>query len=256
LLVTPRWAETQTAPASAGPVNPVLIEDLVAANRVLVDKGVIDIRGHVSVRHPRDPNRFLMSRAVAPELVTAGDILEHDLDGQALDAKGRNLFAERFIHSEIYRARPDVMAVVHAHTPSAVAFSVTDIPLRPLIISANFIGEGAPVFQNGEYGAGIGRPELGQALAQKLGKGPAVLMRGHGMVVVGSSLSAAVGRSVYLDVNAQIQSRALAMGGKPIYNLPPEKVVTAVNPYDREWEAWKRKVGAAGNGPLPKNLSQ
>ena len=241
-LLVVAGAHAQTPPASAGPVEPKLIEDLIAANRILADKGVIDIRGHVSVRHPRDAGRFLMSRAVAPELVTANDIIEYDLDGNVVDAKGRESFSERFIHSEIYRARPDVMSVVHAHTPSVVAFSVSDVVLRPVIISANYLGEGVPAHQNGEFGGGIGRPELGRALAATLGKGPAVLMRGHGMVTVGYSLSSAVGRSVYLDVNAQIQSRAIALGGKVMPNRPPEKVSSVNKPFDREWEAWRRKA--------------
>ena len=232
----------QTPPLSAGPVEAQLIEDLIAANRILVDKGVIDIRGHVSVRHPRDANRFLMSRAIAPELVSANDVIEYDLDGNAVDAKGRQSFSERFIHSEIYRARPDVMSVVHAHTPSVVAFSVSDVTLRPVIISANFLGEGVPAHQNGEFGGGIGRAELGRALAATLGNGPAVLMRGHGMVTVGYSLASAVGRSVYLDVNAQIQARAIGIGGKVMHNRPPAQASTANNPFDREWEAWRKKA--------------
>ena len=242
LLAASQSALAQSPPLSAGPVAPQLIEDLIAANRILVDKGVIDIRGHVSVRHPRDANRFLMSRAIAPELVTAGDIIEYDLDGNAADAKGRQSFSERFIHSEIYRARPDVMSVVHAHTPSVVAFSVSDLVLRPVIISANFLGEGVPAHQNGEFGGGIGRAELGRALAATLGKGPAVMMRGHGMVTVGYSIPSAIGRSVYLDVNAQIQSRAIAIGGKVMHNRPPAEASVANNPFDREWEAWRKKV--------------
>src|SRR5262245_38802662 len=114
----------QKPPASAGPVEPALIEDLVAASRILVDQGVLDAFGHVSVRHPRDPGRFLMSRSLAPALVTADDIVEHDLDGAGIDAKGRGLFLERFIHSEVYRARPDVNAVVHSHSPSVIPFTV------------------------------------------------------------------------------------------------------------------------------------
>ena len=241
-LTSPQTASAQSPPLSAGPVEPSLIEDLIAANRILVDKGVIDIRGHLSVRHPRDANRFLMSRAIAPELVTANDVIEYDLEGRAVDAKGRESFSERFIHSEIYRARPDVMSVVHAHTPSVVAFSVSDVVLRPVIISANFLGEGVPAHQNGEFGGGIGRAELGRALAVTLGKGPAVLMRGHGMVIVGYSIPSAVGRSVYLDVNAQIQSRAIALSGKMMHNRPPAAASGTNNPFDREWEAWRKKA--------------
>jgi ribulose-5-phosphate 4-epimerase/fuculose-1-phosphate aldolase len=237
-------ASGQAAPASAGPVPAEMLEDLVAANRILVEKGVIDIRGHVSVRHPRDPQRFIMSRAMAPELVTPADVVEYDLEGQAVDAKGRESFSERFIHSEVYKARPDVMAVVHAHTPSVVSFASSDVVLRPVIISANYLGSTVPAFKNGLAGGGIGRPELGKTLAEALGSGPAVMMVGHGVVVVAFSLPAAVGRAVYLDVNAQILARTLAMGGKPVYNLPPADNPALKNTYDREWEAWKRKAMA------------
>ena len=242
LISAPQYVLAQTAPASAGPAEAKLIEDLIAANRILVDKGVIDIRGHVSVRHERDANRYLMSRALAPELARAEDILEFDLDNRAVDAKGRALFNERFIHGEIYKARPDVKAVVHAHTPSIVVFSSSNVPLRPVHFSANFAGDPVPTFQNGLAGAGIGSPELGQALAKALGNGGAVMMRGHGVVVVGFSLPSVVGRSVNLDMNAQILARTLAIGGNVIYLRPPENAAAVNNPYDREWEAWKKKV--------------
>jgi len=241
LLGAPNYVSAQ-APASAGPADAKLIEDLIAANRILVDKGIIDIRGHVSVRHDRDANRYLMSRALAPELARAEDILEFDLDNKAIDAKGRAVFNERFIHGEIYKARPDVKAVVHAHTPSIVAFSSSNVPLRPVHFSANFAGDPVPAFQNGLAGAGISSSELGQALAKVLGNGGAVMMRGHGVVVVGFSLSSVVGRSVNLDMNAQILARAIAIGGNVIYLRPPENAAAVNNPYDREWEAWKRKV--------------
>ena len=118
--------------ASAGPPAAQLIEDLVAANRILADQGVLDGYGHVSARHDRDPARFLMSRSLAPELVTAADIMEYDHDSEPVDPRGRSSYLERFIHGEIYRARPDVQAVVHSHSPSVIPFGVTGVPLRPL----------------------------------------------------------------------------------------------------------------------------
>ena len=130
LVTTRAWP--QTAPVSAGPADPKLIEDLVAANRVLADQGVMDGDGHVSVRHPADPQRYLMSRSIAPEMVTAGDVMEYDLDSNPVDARGRASYLERFIHGEIYRARPDVTAVVHNHSPSVIPFGVSTAPLRPL----------------------------------------------------------------------------------------------------------------------------
>ena len=129
-----RRASGQAGPpaTSAGPADPRLVEDLVAANRILVDQGVLDAYGHVSVRHGRDPARFLMSRSLAPELVTAGDVLQYDRDSNAVDAAGRTLYLGRFIHGEIYKARPDVQAVVHSHSPSVIPFGVSTVPLRPL----------------------------------------------------------------------------------------------------------------------------
>ena len=241
-LGSPHFAFAQAAPVSAGPVSPALIDDLIAAGRILVDKGVIDIRGHVSVRHPRDPERYLMSRAIAPELVTAGDVVEYDLNSNPVDTKGREIFSERFIHGEIYKMRPDVKAIVHAHTSSIISFSSSNVPLRPVHFSAAFAGDPVPAFQNGDSGAGISTAAMGQSLAQALGKGGAVMMRGHGVVVVRFSIPSAVGRAVYLDANAQMLARTLAMGGKPIYIRPREDAATANNPYDREWEAWRRKA--------------
>jgi len=164
-------AAAQTAPASAGPVDRALIDDLVAANRILADQGVVDGYGHVSLRHPADPQRYLMSRSIAPELVTAGDVMEYDLDSTAVDARGRTSYLERFIHGEIYRVRPDVKAVVHNHSPSVIPFGVSTAPLRPLYHMSAFLGGGVPVFDI-KVAAGqptdmlVRTPALGRALAQ------------------------------------------------------------------------------------------
>jgi ribulose-5-phosphate 4-epimerase/fuculose-1-phosphate aldolase len=180
-LVTAR-ASAQTAPASAGPADPKLIEDLVAANRILADQGVVDGYGHVSVRHPADPQRYLMSRSIAPEMVTASDVMEYDLDSNPVDARGRASYLERFIHGEIYRARPDVTAVVHNHSPSVIPFGVSTAPLRPLYHMSAFLGGGVPVFDI-KTAAGqatdmlVRTPALGRALAQTLGPRPVALMR-------------------------------------------------------------------------------
>ena len=147
------FAQTTPAPASAaalltaGPANPAAIEDLVAAGRILVDQGVLDGFGHVSMRHPADPTRFLMSRSLAPALVTAADIIEHDLDGKGIDANGRTLFLERFIHAEVYRARPDVMAVVHSHSPGVIPFTVSKVPMKAMFHNSAFLAQGVPVFE-------------------------------------------------------------------------------------------------------------
>jgi HCOMODA/2-hydroxy-3-carboxy-muconic semialdehyde decarboxylase len=245
-LVHAQNSRFQTAPVtskSAGPPDPALLEDLVVANRLVVDMGVMEIRGHVSVRHNGDPNRFLISRSMAPELVTVADIMEFDLDGNAIDHRGREIFSERYIHSELYRARPDVMAVIHTHAPSLILYSSSDILLRPLFGGAAFIGnKGVPAFQNGTAGGGVGSPELGKGLASSLGRAAAVLMRGHGSVVVGFSLPNVVGRLVALDTNARMQAQTLAMGAKPIYIVAREDAASSNNDYAREWAAWKRKT--------------
>src|SRR6185369_8015599 len=177
------------APVSAGPPDPALVDDLVAANRVLVDQGVVDGYGHVSVRHPADPQRYLMSRSIAPEIVTATDVMEYDLDSNPVDARGRASYLERFIHGEIYRARPDATAVVHNHSPSVIPFGVSTAPLRPLYHMSAFLGGGVPVFDI-KAAAGqatdmlVRTPGLGRALAQTLGPPPVALMPGHGAAAV------------------------------------------------------------------------
>jgi ribulose-5-phosphate 4-epimerase/fuculose-1-phosphate aldolase len=240
----------QQPPTSAGPADPSLIEDLVAAYRILAQQGVLDGFGHVSARHNRSAGRFIMARSLAPELVTAGDLIEFDLDGNAVDAKGRSLYSERFIHAEIYRARPDVRSVVHNHAPSLIPFGVTTVPLRPMYHMASFIGNGVPVF---DIRKSFGMTDMlvsdsakGRALAQALGDKTCVLMRGHGVAVVGSTIQYAVGRSIYLELNARIQAQSLALGGNITYLDPQEaqKMMDAGENrgYERPWELWKAKA--------------
>jgi len=235
--------------ASAGLVEPALIEDLVAASRILADQGVLDAFGHVSMRHPGDPGRFLMARSLAPALVTAADIVEHDLDGNGIDANGRGLFLERFIHGEVYRARPDVNAVVHSHSPAVIPFGAVQVPMRAMFHSAGFLAQGVPVF---DIRKGFGMTDMlvrdsaiGKALAADLGDRPVVLMRGHGNVVVGASVPVAVFRAVYTEVNARLQIQAAMLGG-PITFLAAEEGAKADNVHQqvvgRPWELWKRKA--------------
>src|SRR5437660_1348582 len=132
---------------SGGPVDPALIDDLVAANRILAQNGVLDAWGHVSIRHPNNPERYLLSRARAPALVSAEDIMEFDIDSNPVDQQGRRVFLERFIHGEAYRARPDVNAVVHSHSPTVIPFTVTDEPLKAISHIASFLACGCPVFE-------------------------------------------------------------------------------------------------------------
>ena len=240
----------QPPPVSAGPGAPELVDDLVAANRILAQEGVVDAFGHVSARHNRDPSRFLLSRSLAPALVTPDDLIEYDLDGNAVNANGRSQYLERFIHGEVYRARPDVRAVVHAHAASIVPFGVSTVPLRPVFHMAAFIGDSVPIFDirktAGMTNMLVIDSARGRALAQALASKPAVLMRGHGVTVVGRSLPFAVGRSVYLELNARVQLQAIALGGPVTYLDPAEaqKVMDAGEngSYERPWELWKRKA--------------
>lgn len=219
--------------ATSVPPDPQTVDDLVAANRILAQEGVVDAMGQVSVRHPRRPDRFLLARAIAPALVTTGDIMEYDLEARPIDARGRTSYQERFIHSEIYRARPDVKAVVHAHTPSLVPFSISRVPLRPVSQMSSFVGEGVPVF---EIRGAAGMTDMlvketltARALAQTLGMRSAALLRGHGAVVAAASLPLAVGRAVYLDVNAKMQMQTAMLGGQATY-LDPEEARLATVP--------------------------
>ena len=243
-------------PRSAGKADPRLIADLVAANRVLAREGVLDGWGHVSVRHDRDPNRYLLSRSLAPEFVRAGDILEFDLDNNAVDDRGRNLYTERFLHGEIYKVRPDVVAICHCHAPPVIPFGVADVPLKPLYHRAAFIAMGVPIFEirdaAGMTDLLIRNPALGAALAKSISDKPAVLLRGHGATVVGPSLPRLVGRSIFLALNATLQAQAMTItqGGAINYLDPEEaRLIEAREGYGlaRAWEAWKRKALKSGD---------
>lgn len=241
-------AVAQNNPTSAGPADPELILDLIAANKTLAAHGIVDAYGHVSVRHNRDSNRFLMASARAPELVSAADIIEYTLDGVPVDLKGRSQYSERFIHAEIYKARPDVIAVVHNHSPSVIPFGISDVPIQPVYHMAAFIGEGLPIYdireKSGMTSMLVSDPERGGNLAADLGDAPAVLMRGHGVSVTGPSIPFAVARSIYLEVNAAIQLQAIGLGGSITYLDPAEArgVLEAGENrgYDRPWELWRR----------------
>ncbi len=223
-----------------------VIRELVDANHILFDQGVVDGFGHVSVRHPVRPDRFLLSRSMAPGLVTARDVLAFDLEGAPVEAGGPAAYLERFIHSEIYRQRLDVVAVVHSHSPAVVPFSVvTGTKLRPICHMCGFLGAGTPVFEIRDFaGPGsdllISDTRLGAALAQSLGQGPVVLMRGHGSTVVGSTLRQAVFRAVYTEVGARLQTEAMRLG--PVTYLTEGEAIATTNTnntqIDRAWNLW------------------
>ncbi len=225
-----------------------LIEDLVAANRILAGLNVLDGFGHVSVRHPDHADRYLLSRSVAPELVTRDDIMSFDLKSNALDGDTRTPYLERFIHGEIYAHRPDVMAVVHSHAPAVVPFAASSIQLRPIYHMSSFLRTGAPVFEiRARFGMTdmlIRNNDQGAALAASLAAGAVVLMRGHGFCTVGESIPVAVFRAFYTQTNADLQQRAIALGGSVNYLDDDEAVqsdATNRGVIMRPWTLWKAK---------------
>ena len=237
---------TQILPQSPlASVPKTLIEDLVLANHILDNEGVLDGYGHVSVRSPTNPSHYFLARAGAPALVTLSDITEYDLDSKAVSNSSATGYIERFIHGEIYKLRPDVMAVVHCHCSEVIPFADTSVPLQPMHHMGNFIGAGVPVFEirkaGGETDMLIRTPELGRALAETLESKSAVLMRGHGATIVAPSLHLVVGRAYYLNLNARLQLQAIQLGGKVTY-LDAEESKKAATDYERSWDAWKSKV--------------
>ena len=226
--------------------------DIAVANRVVSHEDIIDAFGHVSMRHPTKPDRYLISRSRSPEVVEASDIYEYTLDSEPVTPlpNGIRGYGELVIHGEIYKARPDVKAVVHNHSPSVIPFSVTTAPLQPLYHMSAFLGSGVPVFDI-KAAAGestdmlVRTPALGRALAQTLGAKPVALMRGHGAVVVGDSVQIAVFRSIYTEMNAKLQAQAMALGGPVTYLDPEEARKAAANvggTISRPWELWKQKA--------------
>jgi len=229
--------------------DPNLIGDLVYANRILYQQDVLDGFGHVSVRSDKDPSHFLMSRSMAPGLVTSSDIMDFDKNGEPVDARGRGAYLERYIHAAIYRVRPDVKAIVHSHSPEVIPFGVTTAVLRPLYHMSAFLGTGAPVFDIRE-GAGatdmlIRDNKLGEALAKSLGNSTVILMRGHGFVAVGNSIPRVVLYAIYTPINARLQAEAMKLGA--VNFLTPDEAVKAAVATDaavgRPWELWKARIG-------------
>jgi ribulose-5-phosphate 4-epimerase/fuculose-1-phosphate aldolase len=239
-------------PSSAGPASPELIEDLVAANHILASEGVLDGFGHVSVRHDKSPDRYLLSRSLAPALVTPADIIEYDLNSRAVDDHGQPGYLEGFIHGEIYKARPDVKAVVHNHSPAVIPFGVTGVPIRPIYHMSAFIGGGVPVFDirkelKEETDMLIRNAARGAALARVLGQHPAALLRGHGCVVVADNVKLATFNCVYLQTNAELQLQAMGISKEVNYlsDAESERLMQDVwgkGTYTRAWDLWKQKA--------------
>jgi HCOMODA/2-hydroxy-3-carboxy-muconic semialdehyde decarboxylase len=232
-----------------------LIDDLVVGNRILANENVLDGLGHISVRHNQNPNRFLLARDVAPALVTAGDLIEYDLDGNPVSDK-RQGYQERYIHAAIFKARPDVHSIVHAHTPSVLVFANSSIPLRPVYHMAAFLAGGVPNYEirkvQGSTGMLVNNNTLGAALAQTLGDKAVALMRGHGVVIVGPTIPEAVSRGIFLDVNARVQIQAMSLGGTvsflggqdiaPPAPTPGQPGPPATGGVSRSWLFWKQRA--------------
>jgi ribulose-5-phosphate 4-epimerase/fuculose-1-phosphate aldolase len=244
-----RKSDSSRARKSAPSPDPRLVAELVTANKILFAHGVVDAFGHVSARHDKNPDRFLLARNMAPALVTAADLIEFDLDGNPVVQDGRSVYLERFIHAEVYRARTEVMAVVHSHSPAVVPFGVAPgVPLRAIWHMSAFIGASAPVFEI-RNAAGHGSDllirdgALGAALASSLGSHCVVLMRGHGATVVGASVREAVFRAVYTEINAKLQLEALRLGS--ITYLTAEESVAAARAVggqiNRAWDLWRAR---------------
>ncbi len=239
-------------PASGGPVVPGRIADLAAAARILAARGVVDGFGHVSMRHPDAPDRYLMSRALAPALVTPDDIVEYDLASDACDPEAPKGFLERFIHGQIYAARPDVGAVVHSHSPSVIPFGLAKAPMRACFHNAAFLAQGVPVFDISKgFGATdmlVSDNEKGVALAECLSDKPVALMRAHGSVACGPTLETAVFRAVYTEISARVQhwAMALAEDGEEMAVLSEEEGALADVPNMtaglRAWDLWRAEI--------------
>lgn len=230
------------------------LRDLVAANRILAHEGVVDAYGHVSVRHPERPDRFLLSQSRSPALVTMEDILEFDMGGEPFNANGKPVYAERFIHAAIYEARSDVHCVVHNHAQELIPFAVTKAPLRPIFHTAARIGSQVPVWdireKFGDTNLLVVNIEQGRDLAKALGDNRMALMRGHGCAIGAPNLYAGVTTAIYAQVNARLQMQAMQLG-EVTYLSNGEIEAMSNNQYastlgrDRSWEYLKQRAGCA-----------
>ncbi len=226
-----------------------LIEDLVIANKILYNEGVVDGFGHISVRHPSLENRFFIAKSMAPGLVTAQDILECDFDGVVHDPQNRKSYVERFIHSEIFRARSDVNSIVHSHSASVIPFGVTSQRLRPICHMSGFLGSQTPIYEI-RHTAGetsdllINSQKLGKSLANILGSATVALMRGHGSVAVGTSIKQVVYRAIYTEVNAKLQLESMKIGTVDFLTDAEALATSAMADVhlDRPWALWKEKA--------------
>jgi ribulose-5-phosphate 4-epimerase/fuculose-1-phosphate aldolase len=234
-----------------------LIEELALANRILAHEGVLDAFGHVSARHPTDPGRYLLSRSRSPLLIEPDDILEYTLDSEPVKSPKMLLYAERVIHGCIYRARSDVMAVVHHHAAAVMPFCIAGKPIVPVFHLGAAMGEDAPFWdQHDEFGDTnllVVKQEEGHSLARALGRHSAVLMNRHGATVVAGGLKELVSRSIFMCQNAEYQLRALTLGTPEPLHRGEVKLAGTLsllpNVVTRTWEYWSMRLEAAGSMP-------
>ena len=235
-----------------------VLDDLVAANRILAGLRVLDGFGHVSARHPERADRYLLSRSLAPELVTRADIVTYDLSSTPVGSDARAGYLERFIHGEIYARRPDVRAVVHSHADAVLPFGVTGVALRPVFHMSSFLRDTIPVFEIrerfGDTDMLVRNSAQGSALAEAMAERSVILMRGHGFCAVGNSIPIAVFRAYYTQVNAELQQRAIALAGDGVRYLTEGEALrseaTNQSVATRPWDLWKAKYAAELPSPV------
>jgi len=232
-----------------------LLRDLAIANRILAHEGVVDAFGHVSIRHPERTDRFFLARSRSPELVTVGDLMEFELDGTPVDARGRAPYSERFIHGAIYETRQDVASVIHNHSHEIIPYGITPIKLRPVLHVGAAIGENVPVWdirkKFGDTNMLVVNMDQGRDLAATLGANRVALMRGHGCAVAGKTLREAVFTAIYLQVNAKLQSAAMHLSAEVQYLSQGElkrgmEMLSQELGLQRAWEYWTMRADCAG----------
>lgn len=261
-MIAARMAAHPNPPPAPAKITSA-IEELVAADKILssTELGILDTLGHVSMRNPANPNHFFITRYIAAARATPQDVIEEDLDCNPSGGHRNDQYQEVYIHCAAYRWRPDIMAVVHAHTPELVAFGQNSVTLRPVLNSVSFIGDGLPVFDVrpafNTTRTVINNPDKGKAMMDALGKRAALILPNHGVVVVGDSLKGLVSRTHELRLNAQVQQKAILLGGKINYVTPPSGAAsgsisgdasTAAGnsvELDRAWDYWREKVQEA-----------
>lgn len=232
------------------PTLAAALDELVTANRILARENVVDAFGHVSIRHPERPDRYWLSRARAPECIEVADLMEFALEGTAVDAAGRKPYAERFIHGAIYEQRPDVRAVIHHHSPAVIPFTVTRVPIRPVMHMAASMGHEVPVWDSrskfGETNLLVTNRAMAADLACALGPRSVALMRGHGAVVAGGSLREVVFNAIYLQLNADLQMRAAQLGEVTFLSAGEIDAILSTRAsftFERAWEYWCHRAG-------------